>query len=227
MQKAQILTVFTSSDRDQLRCLGLTAEQIGKLESILPVCKSVLDVHADAAPLNDVRAEFDRIAENLRATQKTLTALIDARQSRPADKEVWLRIVAELYRTHREYQVTEKIDAAMQALQVVLEAVDAARDKVPHAQRRHHTASSEPIEIIHKALLLAGCVLKPSRTTDSVFFRVVDICYCAIRPNLETSPERAIKAYMSERAKQALVRHSGYEQDARKIRPGRKVPKKG
>lgn len=232
MQKAENLEArFTAAQRQDLRRLGLIDAQIEQLEPILCVCKAVLDVHTNVAPLNEVRDEFDRVEIALQAAQNHLTALRDARQSQPAPQEARLRIKVELYRTNPK---SDQIEEALQALQIVIDGVRSSKKRLPGEQRRHHTASSEPIEIIYNALLRAQLQgtnapefrFHPSSGEGSPFYCVVEICYAASRPNAATSPERAIKAFLKERKESARVRYAGYETTLQEPTSGRKVPKK-
>jgi hypothetical protein len=192
---------FTDDQRVRLAQLGVVTEQVQTLEGILGLLRAML---SPAATLREVRGALDDTRKQARAAHHAITKLLSSQYV--ATREARVRVqVAE---SDMGLEVGAVPEAAAASLQTLLTVLAQARGALSNEQRRSEAASPWPVARIEKALLdgfvahhdprregpMPPRTLLPSRNAE--FLEIVEICYRA-SVGRETSPDRAIRAYLA------------------------------
>lgn len=196
---------FTPDERRELLRLGLSEAMVHQIEvDALPIAKESLSWQPSRS---DVRAELREVTDAIKAARDAIEALLAATSAAPARLTARSLLPGGGLR-HREggmrlAEASKRLDDSLSVLQVAESCIP---DDKP---LRRTTASHYPVELIHNAMQLGSLIegadphverVRPSSSPTSRFRQVVGICYQAIGAD-NTDPERAIKAYMTERRK--------------------------
>jgi len=183
----------------ELKQLGVVPEAINLLEvEALPAAQYVLEREPAHA---EVRGELQAVADALEAARHAIERLLDAKPEVPHLRAARSRIAGG---GRRNMMGGMRLNETSQSLATSIDVLAAALATLPDKPLRRKSASSLPIEHIHRALL------KPSSSVTSGFRRVVGICYDAIGFPTD-DPERAIRAYVkSWRALQDYILQTGF-----------------
>lgn len=205
---------FSKAQRQELQSLGVTGDQLKRLEVALRViaCYSV-----PAPAIADVRAPLDDLIEKARAAASSLESVLKAPVQEGARVEAKGRLLQSIFMLHPDRcisdgQVTDfferRDDREAEAMRLlgklreVEEVAKHARKYMP-ANASRSIAHPYPIAYIHEALrygwerstLDRNEPIPVSVSSTSPFRRIVGICYAAAKaPNHD--PERAIRAYL-------------------------------
>jgi hypothetical protein len=212
---------FCEEERKSLHRLGVIDAQIEELEAILPACRAMT---TDAPRLQDVRSALEGAGKAIKHAQQSIARLSRADKSAPALFEALNRVHMASYdpAAGRDGDMRE-IDRALDATSSLAAVVEYALERLGEKERRPNVANPMVIEHIVEALLrgwakgpqnsskvftldisrgphpLKASRAPATRARGSAFLDVVNICYGAIGRRPE--PDRAIRAYLAERAK--------------------------
>jgi hypothetical protein len=197
---------FSADQRQRLVALKLSTKQIAQLESkACPLGKIFL-----AKPLRmaDVRDRVAKIRDELSKGQTSLHGMFNANMTEDR-KEALLRFcdaTAKLF----GYKMIEQAPLRRAKLARIFGAVTAG---LP-SQSRQRTANPRPVQLIWQALIEAHELpqanpIHLSWSPDSIFRKVVEVCYEAMTGCNDVDCERALKAFV--RAQQARERRQREE----------------
>ncbi len=206
---------FSPSQRDELKRLGVDAEQLKRLQLALRIIKAYT---AAPATLCDVRNPLDDLTKAAARTAKLLNSLSQAPVHDDAMTEAKGRLMLAIYEVVPDF--SELTLAQLQsAACLIRDAASHALQEIPRQQSRHKSAHVYPIKYIDDALLLGFTAsqnankegpwppypFKPSASPTSKFRQIVGVCYeAAGAPS--NDPERAIKSYMRVRRSEGRQR---------------------
>jgi len=183
---------FTADQKCRLKAHNVTDRQILELErKVLPASR----YHISKQPtLTDVRDELGKLNKALKNAQNTMAELLQADEEISAKGEVFERIMSENFKLQGEDEFFEDTLRAIAVANVITEK---ARKKLTTEQTRNNEASPYPVQLIADALTRnneSNKTIRPSVSPTSPFFKIVEICYEAIREKHQ-DPSRAIRAY--------------------------------
>lgn len=185
---------FTEDQKTLLKGLGVTDHQISEIEKKVLIASRF---HIRKLPrLTDVRDEFGKLNQVLKDTQDTLSKLLKADEDKSAKGEVLERIIRADFEMKGDGELVEK---TLFGLVPITAAVRRALDKLSTEQTRSNQASSFPVQLIDEVLkndIESKLTIRPSASPTSKFFKIVVICYEAIKEK-GPDPSRAIRAYLS------------------------------
>ena len=209
---------FEPHQRAELEQLGVVPEAIKLLEfEALPLAQAILEQEPAHA---DVRGELQAVADALQAARQAVERLLNAKRAVPHLMAARSRIAGG---GHRNMMGGMRLDETSQSLATSIDVLAQALATLPDKPLRRQSASSLPIDHIHRALRVGSVMARlapgaeppfpevsPSSSVTSAFRRVVGICYEAIGAP-STDPERAIKAFVKDwRKLQELVKRIGF-----------------
>lgn len=197
---------FNPEQRQQLLTLGILEAQIARLErdALQPAEYALRQLPR----LQDVRDELAEVKKAISDAKKALSRLLSADDESTALGETLQRVINEDLKMQGDGQVLERLLYPLAAANAVVER---AQKTLPDEQRRPHSASFYPIQLIDEALRqgfqdsqpdVEEANFKLSSSPNSLFRNVVGICYEAMG-QASTDPYRAITAYLAWKKAQA------------------------
>ena len=206
-----------TKDQQRHRTLLLPA-QIDELENTaLP---SVVAFLRRQPQLTYVRNELDAVAKAMQSADRAIGALLGGSPTPLSTSEVPPKHAARARVLMASFEAAadgDVLDKTRYLLSAAIHVVEAARKTLPAAATRHRSGESYPIGLIDRALLNGFCKahrhwpgtagpgaatplppyeIKRSYAPNSDYRRIVEICYEVA--GLESSGERAIRAFMRE-----------------------------
>ena len=205
---------FSKVQRQELKGLGVTNDQLVRLEAALRV---IAYYSVPAPSLAEVREPLDELIDRARAAASSLESLLRAPEQEAARAEAKGRFLQSVYALHpdRCFPDGQSVDffarrdgreqeavRLLGKLREVEEVAAHARKQMPATASRS-VAHWYPIAYIHEALrhgwvkstLSRREPIPASASVTSPFRRIAGICYAAAKaPNHD--PERAIRAYL-------------------------------
>jgi hypothetical protein len=194
---------FTEEQKEALSRLGLFDQQIKAVELVLPTVQALL---RQSPTLTDVREHLGSLRKSLANAAEAISKLAGASTRHSAEQEAWWRLQAADFALNRKANA----DMAGQSIAAARRVVERALEDLSREQRRHRAAHPLPVFQIDRALhngfvnAHAGkrfrpYLLKPSASPNSVYRRIIAICYEAVGAK-NSDPERAVKAFISQSA---------------------------
>lgn len=197
---------FTDNQRERLCRLGLLAEQIAELESVLPLNRALLE---QPAGMGDVRTELVDLSAALNCAHAAVENVDKGKSLERLERNEarWRLELADFETTG----TWDTLPTALKALAAADIVIQRALADLPNKQRGSVAADFRPVALIKEALLrgfikahkppFPRYTLRVSSSEGSTFREIVGICYEAMGKN--TDPERAIKEYKALRKRKA------------------------
>ena len=214
---------FSASQKRQLTAIGLFPQQIAQLEThALPISRVWTK---KSPPMSEVRDSIEDVRRAISALKKQIERISKAAPSGGL-YESKLRIEEALWEVDSESLSLEPFEAWQSQVEAMLIVCSKAMDGLQSGKRNTvMTGNYRPIHYIYEALEIGwrekydqegvaypAWMMRASSSDESDFRKIVEICYAAI--GINTSPERAIKAYLSRNRERRARRESERQAEA-------------
>ncbi len=206
---------FTPSQVQDLQALGVSAAQINRLEQAM---RLIAPLFQPRATMRDVRDQLDELTQALDSAVSHLTEMERRARVLPASEEA-LELLAEA--AEQSELPGGEFRSQLRGVQAVAHR---AAELLPKRQRgRPRAGSGSPVALINTALVqgwegqhgpsrrgfknlgqhLRESPFPPSRSPDSPFRKIVELCFGALQNEHDANAEAAIKSFLRHRKKPA------------------------